>query len=160
FGLGMTIGVLIAGRVTDRSVLRTVVIGMVSTAAALALLGLSGSYGLAVLCIGLFALAVTSQIFGVAMQARLMDLSPLAPSLGAALCHSALNLGNAEGAYVGGLVIDAGWGYLGTAWIGLVLTLVGLAIVLAFGRQRTPTVAERVRDVLEGGVREGEDGLR
>ncbi|MEK8228558.1 hypothetical protein NKG05_24885 [Oerskovia sp. M15] len=52
---------------------------------------------------------MTSQILGLALQTRLMDLSPDAPSLGAALCHSALNVGNANGAFLGGLVIAAGW---------------------------------------------------
>ncbi|PFG35341.1 DHA1 family inner membrane transport protein [Flavimobilis soli] len=149
FGLAMTVGVLVGGRLVDRGVLRTVVLGFVTTLLALVLLGATGSAPV-MLVVGLVALGVTSQVLGLAMQARLMDLSPLAPSLGAALCHSALNAGNAEGAFVGGLVIDAGWGYLATAWVGAALTAVGLLVVLAVGRQRTGLpVAERVRRSLE-----------
>ena len=149
FGLAMTVGVFFGGRLVDRGVLRTVVLGFVSTLLALVLLGATGSAPV-MLVVGLVALGVTSQVLGLAMQARLMDLSPLAPSLGAALCHSALNAGNAEGAFVGGLVIDAGWGYLSTAWVGAALTGVGLVIVLVAGRQRVGLpVAERVRRSLE-----------
>lgn len=149
FGLAMTVGVLVGGRLVDRGVLRTVVLGLVSTLLALVLLGATGASPV-MLVVGLVALGVTSQVLGLAMQARLMDLSPLAPSLGAALCHSALNAGNAEGAFVGGLVIDAGWGYLATAWVGAALTAVGLVIILVAGRQRVGVpVAERVRRSLE-----------
>ncbi|PJI93330.1 MFS transporter [Luteimicrobium subarcticum] len=137
FGVGMTVGTLLAGRLVDRSVLRTVILGFAATAASLVVLGLTARTVAGVL-VGLFLLAVTSSLVGIAMQTRLMDLSPAAPSLGAALSHSALNLGNADGAWVGGLTIAAGWGYVSPTWAGVGLTLAGLAIVVAFGRQRVP----------------------
>jgi DHA1 family inner membrane transport protein len=91
--------------------------------------------GNAVLAItSIVALGVSSQILGLALQTRLMDLSPTAPSLGAALCHSALNLGNATGAWLGGVVIATGYGYLAPAWVGAVLTAVGLLVVATVGR--------------------------
>ena len=68
-------------------------------------------------------------------------MSPAAPSLGAALCHSALNLGNASGAWLGGLVIAGGLGYLAPAWVGAGLTLVGLVVVVTVGRTPAPAVA-------------------
>lgn len=150
FGLGMTIGVLIGGRLTDNGVLRTVFLGLTSTILTLILLGLTGNNSIA-LVIWMFGLGVASQILGLSLQAWLMDLSPLAPALGAALCHSALNLGNAEGAFLGGLVIDAGWGYLGTAWVGAIVTAVGMVILLLVGRQRVdkPDVRKRVQDALD-----------
>ncbi|MFE5335906.1 MFS transporter [Isoptericola sp. NPDC056573] len=135
FGVGMTVGTLLGGRLVDRNVLRTVVGGFVATALSLVLFALVGTSPVPAV-VGLFLLAVTSQTLGLAMQTRLMDLSPRAQSLGAALCHSALNIGNASGAFFGGLVIAAGYGYLAPAWVGVALTLVGLAMVLAFGRQR------------------------
>jgi len=116
-------------------------IGFGSTAAALVAFALTGQSPVPAVA-SLFLLGVTSQILGLALQTRLMDLSPGAPSLGAALCHSALNVGNANGAFLGGLVIAAGWGYLDLAWTGLVLTLAGLAIIALFGRQRVVHVRE------------------
>lgn len=133
FGLGMTAGTVIGGRLADRSVLRTVYLGFGSTALVLVLLALTGRQPvLAVTSIVL--LGVASQVLGLALQTRLMDVSPAAPSLGAALCHSALNLGNASGAFFGGLVIQAGWGYLAPAWVGAGLTVAGLALVVSIGR--------------------------
>ncbi|MHA7134130.1 MFS transporter [Oerskovia turbata] len=135
FGLGMTGGTILGGRLADRNVLGAVWTGFGSTAAALVAFALTGHSPVAAVA-SLFLLGVTSQVLGLALQTRLMDLSPGAPSLGAALCHSALNVGNANGAFLGGLVIAAGWGYLAPAWTGLALTLAGLAIIALFGRQR------------------------
>ena len=80
------------------------------------------------------AIVISSQILGLAPQTRLMDLSPTAPSLGVALCHSALNFGNATGAWLGGLLIAVGHGYLAPAGVGAVLTAVGLLVVATVGR--------------------------
>lgn len=135
FGVGMTVGTQIGGRLADRGVLRAVLIGFVATAVSLALFALSGASVVPAL-VSLFLLGITSQILGIAFQTRLMDLSPGAPSLGAALCHAGLNVANGAGAFLGGVVIDAGWGYLAPAWAGAAVTVLGLGMVLAFGRQR------------------------
>lgn len=145
FGVGMTLGVLLGGRLVDIDVMLTLYLGFASTAVALVVFALVGTRPVpAVLAV--VGIGVTSQVLGIALQARLMDLSPAAPSLGAALCHSSLNAANANGAFLGGLVIAAGWGYLSLAWTGAVLTLLGLAGILLFGRQRTVRVPG---DVLE-----------
>jgi MFS transporter, DHA1 family, inner membrane transport protein len=141
----MTIGTVLGGRLADRSVLRTVYLGFATTILVLVVIAVTASVPvLAVLAI--VGLGVSSQILGLSLQTRLMDVSPAAPSLGAALCHSALNLGNATGAWLGGVVIAAGYGLLAPAWVGALLTAVGLAVVLAIGRTPAPhhPVAELV----------------
>ena len=90
---------------------------MVATIVVLVAIALVGAYPVPAV-LALVLLGVTSQVLGLSLQTRLMDVSPAAPSLGAALCHSALNLGNAAGAFVGGLVIAGGFGYLAPAWVG------------------------------------------
>ncbi|WP_435736343.1 MFS transporter [Cellulosimicrobium sp. PMB13] len=147
FGVGMTVGTLLGGRLADRSVMRTVYLGFVSTAAALVLFALTGEHPVPAV-VALFLLGVTSQVLGLSLQTRLMDLSPSAPSLGAALCHSALNVGNANGAFLGGLVIAAGWGYLAPAWTGVALTLAGLVIILVFGRRPAGVVVATLPDAV------------
>lgn len=139
FGLGMTAGAMIGGRLADRSVLRTVYAGFAGTAVALVLVALTGRQAVGAVT-SIVLLGIASQVLGLALQTRLMDVSPAAPSLGAALCHSALNLGNASGAFFGGLVISAGWGYLAPAWVGVGLTVAGLVVVV-LGRGAGPTRA-------------------
>ncbi|MDM7831571.1 MFS transporter [Cellulomonas edaphi] len=141
YGIGMTVGTVIGGRLADRSVMRTVVIGMVSTIVVLVAIALVGPYPVPAIA-ALVLLGVTSQILGLSLQTRLMDVSPAAPSLGAALCHSALNLGNASGAFLGGLVIEAGMGYLAPAWVGAALTALGLLVFLAVGRGPAPALPQ------------------
>ena len=45
------------------------------------------------------------------LQLRLMDVAGEAQTIGAALNHASLNIANAAGAWLGGLVIAAGFGY-------------------------------------------------
>lgn len=143
FGVGMTIGVLVGGRLVDVDVMLTLYLGFGGTAVALVAFALVGASPVPAV-VAVVAIGITSQVLGIALQARLMDLSPAAPSLGAALCHSSLNAANANGAFLGGLVIAAGWGYLALAWTGAVLTLIGLVIVVAFGRQKITRVPDDV----------------
>ena len=136
FGVGMTAGTLLGGRLTDRSVPRTVLLGFGTTIVALVLVAAVAQWVVPGV-LAIVALGVTSQVLGLALQSWLMDLSPEAPSLGAALCHSALNVGNAAGAWAGGLVIAAGLGYLAPAWVGAGLTAAGL-VVAVFVLPRRP----------------------
>lgn len=143
FGVGMTAGTLLGGRLVDRSVARSVLLGFASTIVVLVLIAVLGHW-LVPAVLAIVGLGVASQILGLALQSWLMDLSPQAPSLGAALCHSALNAGNAAGAWSGGLVIAAGFGYLAPAWVGAGWAAVGLAVAavaLSTARRRAGALA-------------------
>ena len=63
------------------------------------------------------------------MQIRLMDVAHDARTLAAPLNHSALNMANAIGALVGGLVIAAGYGYTAPAAAGAVLSAAGMLVL-------------------------------
>lgn len=128
FGTGMTVGIGFAGRMMDRNVRLTVTVGFVSTSVALVFLGFTGHMPVW-LFVGVFFVGFTAQYLALGLQGLLMDLSPKAPSLGAALCHSALNLANANGAFLGGVVLAATTGYQGLAWLGLGLTVLGFAMI-------------------------------
>ena len=66
---------------------------------------------------------------GPALQIRLMDVAHDARTLAAALNHSALNIANAIGALVGGLVIAAGYGYTAPAAAGALLSAAGILVL-------------------------------
>ena len=57
------------------------------------------------------------------LQLRLMAVSGEAQTLGAAMNHASLNLANALGAWLGGLVIAAGYGYRAPALVGAALSV-------------------------------------
>ncbi|HEX6347008.1 MFS transporter [Umezawaea sp.] len=129
FGLGMTAGAWLGGRFLDRSVMGTVFGTLIATAVELALFGLLATVPVATFPL-LFLIGFTTTVLASALQVRLMDASPDAPSLASSSNHSALNMANGAGAWLGGLAIAAGWGYQSTAWVGVALTLAGLAIAV------------------------------
>lgn len=129
FGVGMTAGAFIGGRLTDRSVVGTARLSLAGVTVMLAVLGLVGDMGWPVV-VALVLLGVCIQTFSQSAQAHLMDVVHTSPSLGAALAHSSLNAATVVGTGLGAVVIGAGFGYLAPAWIAMVLSAV--AFVLAF----------------------------
>ena len=137
FGLGMVAGTYVAGPLADWSVFRSLLGSSLAMAALLLLyaaLAPAGWWALA----PAFLVAVSSSVLVVNLQLRLMSVAGEAQTLGAAMNHSSLNIGNALGAWLGGLVIAAGWGYRAPALVGVVLALLGLAVLLL-----SATVARR-----------------
>ncbi|RZT25719.1 DHA1 family inner membrane transport protein [Mycobacterium sp. BK558] len=128
FGLGMFCGNLIGGRLADRSVIRALYMSLGALAAALTLFVAAAHNPWTALLV-LFAIGTSGSAVGPALQTRLMDVGHGAQTLAAALNHSALNIGNASGAWVGGLVIAAGLGYTAPAAAGAVLAVAGIAIL-------------------------------
>ena len=78
------------------------------------------------------AFLVTSlgSVLVVNLQLRLMEVAGDAQTLGAAMNHASLNVANALGAWLGGLVIAAGYGYRSPALVGVALSLAGLVVLL------------------------------
>ena len=142
FGVGMTLGNLASAWLADRALNRTVIGIMLWSAASLALFPLMAgnvwTLGLVIFMIGL------GGGLGTPLQARLMDVAGDAQTLAAALHHSAFNVANALGPWLGGLSIAAGHGLVSTGWIGSGLALGGLAVFLVaimLQRRAAPMIA-------------------
>ena len=78
------------------------------------------------------------------LQMLVMNKAKDAPTLASASNHSAFNLANAGGAWLGGVAIAAGWGWTSPALVGAVLAVAGLAIA-AVRRPPRPRTARRRR---------------
>lgn len=128
-GLGMTLGNLVGGHLADIDLKRTLVGGLIGLALVLVLLALTAQW---ILALGFFVFATgfVSSVLSPTIQTRLMDVAGDNQSIAAALNHSALNIGNALGAFLGGAVIAAGFGFIAPAWVGVALALAGLVIAL------------------------------
>lgn len=131
-GIGMTIGNLLGGRLADSGALRAVFWTFGAMAAALLLLALTAATPWGLL-LGLFAVGLAASALSPAIQTRLMDVAGDSQTLAAAANHSALNLGNSLGAFLGGAVIAAGWGYLSPTWLGLALCVPGVLLAVIGG---------------------------
>ena len=128
FGLGMVAGTWVAGRMADWSVMRSMFIGGAGQGLLLLVfsaLAPSGWWTLPVV----FGITLTGSVLVVSLQLRLMDVAAEAQTMGAALNHAALNVANALGAWLGGLVIAAGWGYRAPGVVGAALALGGLLVL-------------------------------
>jgi len=129
FGSGMIVGTALAGRLADRALFPSLVGAVV--ALGLFLLAVVGAAGRpSTLLVAAFLVATSSSVLAVCLQLRLMEVAGEAQMLGAALNHSALNLANALGAWLGGLVIAAGHGYRAPSAVGAGLAVLGLGFVL------------------------------
>jgi DHA1 family inner membrane transport protein len=133
FGLGMVAGTWVAGIMADWSIFRSLIIGGVGMAATMLLFWLTAPHGWAALPV-VFLITVLGSVLVVNLQLRLMDVAGDAQTLGAAMNHASLNIANALGAWLGGLVIAAGYGLRAPALVGLALSLAGVVILLVSAR--------------------------
>jgi DHA1 family inner membrane transport protein len=65
---------------------------------------------------------------GPVLQIRLMDVAAGAQTLAASLNHSAFNMANALGAWLGGIAITAGYGWTSTGYVGALMAFAGLVL--------------------------------
>ena len=128
-GVGMTIGNLAGGRGADHHVMGTLFVCFGLFAIALAGFALTAQFPVGLFFFS-FLVGGAGAALSPAIQTRLMDVAGDAQTLAAAINHSALNLGNSLGAYLGGVVIAGGLGYLAPTWVGLLLCVPGVVLAL------------------------------
>ncbi|CAM3161972.1 Inner membrane transport protein YdhP [Methylobacterium mesophilicum] len=144
FGIGLTAGNWLGGRLADRSVDGTILGSLAAQIVVLALFawGMRGEASAALLIVvwGIASFAIVPPL-----QMRVMDEAGAAPNLAAAMNIGAFNLGNAIGAAVGGGVIDAGLGYGAVPLAGAAMAALGLAFLLWLRRDGRVRAAAAAR---------------
>jgi DHA1 family inner membrane transport protein len=140
FGIGMVAGTYVAGPLADWSVFRSLLGSSFAMAVILLVYAAMAPAGWWAL-FPAFLTSVAASVLVVNLQLRLMSVAGDAQTLGAAMNHSSLNIGNALGAWLGGLVIAAGWGYRAPALVGVALALAGLAVLVLSASFHRRTVA-------------------
>ena len=130
FGLGSVLGTLVGGHLADWSMFRSLLASSVAMGLALALFTVTASHAL-LGALTVFLVSAVGSVLVMNLQLRLMHVAGDAQMLGAALNNSSLNAANALGAWLGGLVISAGWGYTAPSWVGVGLSVAGLGVLLA-----------------------------
>ncbi|WP_068154290.1 MFS transporter [Rhodococcus phenolicus] len=143
YGAGMVVGSLAGGRIADRALIPGLIGGMIVYAVLLGLF-VAGARHPVTAFVLLFLIGATNAALIPGLQTRLMDVAAEAQSLAASLNHAALNAANALGAWLGGLVIAAGFGYTAPAAVGAVLALAGVA-VLAVSVRLDTVPSNRIR---------------
>jgi DHA1 family inner membrane transport protein len=129
FGLGMVAGTWLAGELADWSVFRSLIGSAIGSGLILLVFFVAAPYGWALLPV-VFTITALGSVLVINLQLRLMDVAGEAQTLGAAMNHASLNVANALGAWLGGLVIAAGYGYRSPALVGAALSVGGIGILL------------------------------
>jgi len=126
FGCGVTLGNIVGGKLADWKLMPSILSIYFATAVILAILTFTIHQPiLAVVTIVLWGAASFAVMPG--LQIRVMNLAQGAPALASTSSHSAGNLGNAAGAFIGGLVITH-LSLNALPWVGAIL--VGIAFLL------------------------------
>ena len=137
-GVGMVFGNWVAGRAVDWSLKKSLLMAPVALAVTLLLSWLLMPRGYLALP-ALFLITTTGSVLALGLMLRLIDVAGHAETLGAALSHGSLNIGNALGAWLGGLTIAAAYGYRSPLVVGAGLSLAGFAVLaVAFSLDRGP----------------------
>jgi DHA1 family inner membrane transport protein len=95
----------------------------------LAVFGLTASNMWAAL-VAMFLLGAIGFATAPGLQLRIMQVAGDAPTMASGANVAALNVGNAFGAWLGGMAIAAGFGFVSPLWVGAGLALAA-ALVLA-----------------------------
>lgn len=130
FGVGLAIGNVAGGRLADRGLARA----LTGTLAALAivLLGLAAVLSIKILSIALILLLGIAAFATVApLQLRVLEAAgPSGRTLASSFNIAAFNLGNALGAWAGGVAIDRGLGLSALPLVAAGITAIGLVLAL------------------------------
>ncbi|MEU7042275.1 MFS transporter [Streptomyces varsoviensis] len=149
FGIGMTLGALAAGPLTDRALRPTLYGSLGALAVALVVFDFAVHVKWAAL-ISVVVLGAVGFMTTTPLQMLVMSKARHAPTLASASNHSAFNLANAGGAWLGGLAIGAGWGWTSPALVGAVLAAAGLGIAVTAGTLDRGTPRDAARVVAQG----------
>ncbi|MFY9997035.1 MAG: MFS transporter [Leclercia sp.] len=141
FGLGLAVGNGIGGRFADRSLFGTLYATLAAQGMVLLVFWIGAGNGIvASVCVFLmaaFGFATVSPI-----QKLVMDRASRAgaPTMAASVNIGMFNLGNALGAWAGGVTIAAGFGLASPNWAGAALSFIalGLAILAQFSARNAP----------------------
>ncbi|MCC4632439.1 MFS transporter [Xanthomonas dyei] len=130
FGVGMIVGNLLGGRLADRRATAALLGTLAALVAVLAAMGLALHNKTAmVVVVGLLGVAAFATV--APLQLRVLEHARGAgQNLASSLNIAAFNLGNALGAWLGGVAIATHAGLVAAPWVATLLSAVGLGIAL------------------------------
>jgi DHA1 family inner membrane transport protein len=147
YGVGLTFGNVIGGRLGDWNPLRTIGLLFVAVMATLAAFTLTSHYAIPA-ALTMFVWGMASFAMVSSLQMRVMDLGRGAPNLISTLNQGAFNVGCASGAWFGAIPIRLGAPYDSVPWVGVAIAAFGLALTLAslmLDRRQAETAAVACR---------------
>jgi len=140
FGVGLTAGNVLGGRLADWKLMPSLIGVGAAVAVVLVVFALVSRASIPAYAT-IFVWGVLAFALVPLLQLRIVDEAASAPNLASTLNQGAFNLGNALGAGIGSVAITAGIAYADLPWIGAGVAL--LAVATSIGSSRL--AAERLR---------------
>jgi MFS transporter, DHA1 family, inner membrane transport protein len=129
FGLGLTVGSTLGGKLADWKLMRSLLVFLGSIGIVLAVFAATMHDALAatatIFVWGMLAFAIVPPL-----QMLIVNRASEAPNLASTLNQGAFNLGNAGGAWLGGMAISAGVPLTSLPWLGMAMAFSALALTL------------------------------
>jgi MFS transporter, DHA1 family, inner membrane transport protein len=127
FGVGLTIGNTIGGKLADRALMPSLMGILVALAIIMAVFAkTSHNQTLAAITIFIWGIAAFATV--PPLQTRVVEKAKHAPNLASTLNIGAFNLGNAGGAWLGGVVLTQGHPLDSLPWVAAVVAVVALGV--------------------------------
>ncbi|WP_405783036.1 MFS transporter [Streptomyces sp. NBC_00859] len=132
FGVGTFIGNFIGGKAADKSLNATLIGIMALLTVLLAVFALTAENKVATI-ISLLLMGTIGLAAAPGLMVRIMKYADDAPTMASGANVAAFNVGNALGAWIGGLTIAAGFGFVSPLWVGAGLALAALVVAAGGG---------------------------
>lgn len=127
FGVGSFLGVTVAGRIADGRAATLITAGSLALAVGWGVLAATAEHGWAVAVLSLVQGALAFGT-GTALVGRVLRLAAEAPSLAGSFATAAFNVGGALGPWLGGLALDAGFGWRAPVGVSALLMILALGV--------------------------------
>ncbi|MDV6268463.1 MFS transporter [Rhodococcus globerulus] len=143
FGSGLFVGNVLGGKAADRSLTKALV-WMLAILTVVLIVFAATAESKVMTVISLFFMGAFGFATVPGLQMRIMNYASEAPTMASGANIAAFNVGNALGAWLGGLTIAAGLGFTSPIWMGAAVTVVGLVVLLlASSMDRSEKTSER-----------------
>lgn len=129
FGIGVTIGNIVGGKLADWKLMPSI-LGLYFAISVILTIFTFTMHSPIAAVITIFFWGLVSFAVMPGLQIRIMSLAQEAPALASTTSHSAGNLGNAIGAFIGGWVISH-LAITSLPWVGAILVALGLILGIA-----------------------------
>lgn len=128
FGSGLFVGNYLGGKAADRALTPALTWILVLVTAALVVFAATAD-NRTMTIVSLFLMGAFGFATVPGLQMRIMNYASAAPTMASGANIAAFNVGNALGAWLGGLTIAAGLGFTSPIWMGAVVTAAGLVVL-------------------------------
>jgi DHA1 family inner membrane transport protein len=127
FGVGLTIGNTIGGKLADRSLMPSLMGILIALAIVMAVFATT-SHSQTGTIVTIFVWGIAAFATVPPLQMRVVEKAKAAPNLASTLNIGAFNVGNAGGAWLGGMVLERGHALDSLPWVAAAVAILALAV--------------------------------